>query len=148
MLQNIALYWYWLVLTGIFLAVEALIVPLGLFLCLGSAAGVVALLTFLFPGLGWLWSLSIFAVLLVCSSWLWWKVLRKKSNNQDSALNVKTRQLLGYRGVLEEDIKGGRGRLRVNDSSWPVTADTDFPAGTKVVVTGVNGTILSIREAD
>ncbi|WP_227641902.1 NfeD family protein, partial [Klebsiella pneumoniae] len=41
----------------------------------------------------------------------------------------------------------GRGHVRVGDSSWPVIADEDFAAGSKVEVIAVEGITLRIRPA-
>ena len=144
-------YWFWLALAFILLAVEVLIVPSGLFLCLGTSAALVAAIRFFVPGLPWLWALTLFAVLLVLSSLFWWKVMRKRKPHEDEAnkhLNVKTRQLIGYRALLDADIKDGRGKLRVNDSHWPVEADADYPAGTRVEVVDVTGITLRVKPVE
>jgi len=39
----------------------------------------------------------------------------------------------------------GEGRVRVGDSVWKVRGE-DLPAGTKVAVKGVDGTILLVEE--
>lgn len=152
MLGNISPYWIWLGLGCLLLAVEVLIVPIGFFLCLGSAAVIMAALTFLFPGLSWLWALSIYSALSVLSIWFWFAVIRKRRSTRDKEenelLNVKTRQLIGYRGELLEALKGGRGRIKVNDSPWMVQAEKDYPAGTLVEVTDVAGITLIVRAVE
>lgn len=152
MLESIDAYWLWLALGCLLLAVEVLIVPVGFFLCLGSAALAVALLVFLVPSLSWLWVVSIYAVLSVLSIAFWFAVLRKaqraKAAGEHPDLNVKTRQLLGYKTQLTEDVKAGRGRVRVNDSAWPVEADKDYPAGTTVEVVEVRGITLIVKAVE
>ena len=149
MLEHIAPFWIWLILGGALLAVEVLIVPSGFLLCIGTAACVVGALTFFFSAIPLVWELSLFALLSLASCYGWWTVLRRRRGGVDHAdgdiLNVKTRQLVGYRAVLSEWLKNGRGRLRVNDSSWPVEADADYPAGTRVEVTEVSGITLKIK---
>lgn len=148
-LHNLDAFWIWLALACLLLAVEVLIVPSGFFLCLGSSAVVVAAVVFFLPDLTWLWAVTLFSVLSVASGWLWWKLLRKRRSvtraEQAEALNVKSKQLVGYRGVLAEDMRGGRGRLRVNDSPWPAEADQDYPAGTLVEVVEVTGITLKVK---
>ena len=143
-------YWFWLALACLLLAIEVLIVPTGLFLCLGTSAALIAALLFFAPELSWHWTLALFSVLLVLSGLFWWTVMRRRYMNReaDDGLNVKTRQLVGYRAALEEDIKNGRGKLRVNDSPWPVTADADYPAGTLVEVVEVKGITLHVRQIE
>lgn len=149
MLENVSPHWIWLTMGCLLLAVEALVVPLGFFLCLGSAAVVMAALTFAFPALSWLWALSIYSALAVLSIWFWFAVIRKRRSardkERDEVLNVKTRQLIGYRTELAEAVKAGRGRIRVNDSPWPVQAEEDYPAGTLVEVVDVKGITLVVR---
>lgn len=153
LLQNVAPYWIWLVLACVLLAIEVLVVPSGFFLCVGTSAGVVAVLSFLLPELSWLWMLGLFSVLMVASCGFWLTVIRRRraaseEDGGDDALNLKTRQLAGYSAVLAEDVKGGRGRLRVNDSTWPIEADRDYPAGTRVEVTEVRGITLIVRAVE
>jgi len=149
-LTSLQPYWFWLALACILLAIEVLIVPSGLFLCLGTSAALMAAIRFFVPGMSWLWALTLFSILLVLSSLFWWKVMKKQrkahEDGEDGHLNVKTRQLIGYRAVLDEDIKGGRGKLRVNDSHWPVETDADYPAGTRVEVVEVKGIILRVKQ--
>ncbi|CDL12204.1 Putative activity regulator of membrane protease YbbK [Klebsiella pneumoniae IS43] len=53
----------------------------------------------------------------------------------------------GVLGGLFSDYLIGRGHVRVGDSSWPVIADEDFAAGSKVEVIAVEGITLRIRPA-
>ena len=153
LLQSVAPYWIWLVLACILLAIEVLIVPSGFFLCIGTSAGVVAILAFMMPEISWLWMLGLFSLLMVASCGFWLAVVRRRrgadaGSADEEVLNVKTRQLVGYSGVLSEDMKGGRGRLRVNDSTWPIEADQDYPAGARVEVTEVRGITLTVKAAE
>jgi membrane protein implicated in regulation of membrane protease activity len=146
--SDIEPFWFWLGLACLLLAMEALIVPTGFFLCLGTGAAVVALVAFLFPDIGWLWALTLFAVLTVIASGVWWALVRErfsKPSSEEPALNLKTKQLVGYEGVVSEAVRNGRGKMRVNDSPWMVEADEDYPAGTRVVVVAVKGITLQVR---
>jgi len=151
-LNSIQPYWFWLALAFMLLAIEVLIMPSGLFLCLGTSAALMAAIRFFAPGISWLWALTLFSILLVLSCLFWWKVMRKQrkahEDGENGHLNVKTRQLIGYRAALDEDIKGGRGKLRVNDSYWPTEADADYPAGTRVEVVAVKGITLHVKSVD
>ncbi len=153
MIEQIAPFWLWLILGGILLAVEVLIVPSGFLLCIGTAACVVGALTYFFTAIPLVWELSLFSLLSVVACYGWWTLLRKRRGGVDhadsaSTLNVKTQQLTGYRTVLTEPLKNGKGRLRVNDSSWPVEGDADYPAGTRVEVLEVNGITLKVKAVE
>ena len=94
------------------------------------------------------WQGVIFAVLTLLAAWLWWKWMAKRVREQkpaDSQLNQRGQQLVGRRFVLESSLVNGRGHMRVGDSSWPVNAIEDLPAGTHVEVIAVEGITLYIR---
>jgi membrane protein implicated in regulation of membrane protease activity len=48
--------------------------------------------------------------------------------------------------MLLEPISGGYGRARVGDSVWKVSGP-ELPAGTRVRVTGADGTVLTVEAA-
>jgi len=144
--------WFWMGLACVLLALEVLVGTSGFFLCLGSAAAVMALAVLFIPSLTWLWALTFFAALSVIACWFWWRLIRKKSGpgteEDEQVLNIKTRQLIGYRGVLEIDLRAGKGRLKVNDSPWLVEAGEDYPAGTLVEVVDVKGITLMVKAVE
>jgi len=79
---------------------------------------------------------------------LWWCRLGRGVKDQkpaDAALKQRGVQLVGRHFTLETDLVNGRGHMRVGDSSWPVSADDDLPAGTPVVVIAVEGITLRVR---
>ncbi|PCR79081.1 hypothetical protein CQA78_15405, partial [Klebsiella pneumoniae] len=49
--------------------------------------------------------------------------------------------------TLDAPLVTAAATLRVGDSSWPVIADEDFAAGSKVEVIAVEGITLRIRPA-
>lgn len=149
MLQSVEPYWIWVGLACLLLAVEVLIVPTGFFLCLGTSAGLMAVLAFFGPDISWLWMLTVYAVLMVLSCLFWMKVMRRRPKEADSdRLSQRSAQLVGVRLMLDEPVRGGRGRVRIKDSPWPVEADEDYPAGTRVEVTEVNGITLKIKAVE
>ena len=126
---------FWLSLGGLLLAAEML-GGSGYLLWSGVAGVVTGALTWLLP-LSWEWQGTLFAVLTLLAAWLWSKWLRKRVKTQrpaDAQLNQRGQQLVG-------------GHVRVGDSSWPVIADEDFAAGSKVEVIAVEGITLRIRPA-
>ena len=93
---------------------------------------------------------ALFAVLTLRAAWLGSKWLRKRVKTQrpaDAQLNQRGQQLVGRRLTLDAPLVNGRGHVRVGDSSWPVIADEDFAAGSKVEVIAVEGITLRIRPA-
>lgn len=136
----------WLVLGGLLLAAEML-GGNGYLLWSGVAAVITGLLAWMIP-FSWEWQGVLFALLTMLAAWLWWQWLSKRVQRQkpaDASLNLRGQQLLGRRFQLDNGLINGRGHMRVGDSSWPVSAETDLPAGTRVEVTAVEGITLRIR---
>ncbi|HBH16260.1 MAG TPA: NfeD family protein [Leclercia adecarboxylata] len=137
---------FWLSLGGLLRAAEIL-GGNGYLLWSGVAAVVTGMIVWLLP-LGWEWQGVIFPVLTLLAAWLWWRWLAKRVREQkpaDSQLNQRGQQLVGRHFTLETALVDGRGHMRVGDSSWPVSADSDLPAGTAVEVVAVDGITLRIR---
>ncbi|HCM5978041.1 TPA: NfeD family protein [Klebsiella aerogenes] len=138
----------WLTLGGLLLAAEML-GSNGYLLWSGVAGVVTGLLTWAIP-LSWEWQGTLFAVLTLLAAWLWSKWLRKRMRQQrpaDAQLNQRGQQLVGRRFTLDSALENGRGHVRVGDSSWPVLADEDLAAGSKVEVVAVEGITLRVRAA-
>ncbi|HBY7784640.1 TPA: NfeD family protein [Klebsiella aerogenes] len=139
---------FWLTLGGLLLAAEML--GSNSYLLWSGVAGVVTgLLTWAIP-LSWEWQGTLFAVLTLLAAWLWSKWLRKRMRQQrpaDAQLNQRGQQLVGRRFTLDSALENGRGHVRVGDSSWPVLADEDLAAGSKVEVVAVEGITLRVRAA-
>lgn len=141
-------YIFWLSLGGLLLAAEML-GGNGYLLWSGVAAVVTGLLVWLVP-FGWELQGVIFAVLTLIAAWLWWQWLSRRVRDQkpaDASLNQRGQQLVGRRFILDNALVNGRGHMRVGDSSWPVSAGSDLPAGSKVEVIAVEGITLHIKAA-
>ena len=63
-----------------------------------------------------------------------------------ASLNRADRGLIGREGVLDEPIVQGAGHIRFDDTLWRVTGP-DLPAGGRVRVTGISGTVLRVEAA-
>lgn len=137
---------FWLSLGGLLLAAEML-GGNGYLLWSDVAAVITGLLVWLLP-FGWEWQGALFAVLTMVAAWLWWRWLNRQVRSQkpaDSALNQRGQQLVGKRYTLDDTLINGRGHVRIGDSSWPVIADDDLVAGTRVEVTAVEGITLRVK---
>ena len=137
---------FWLSLGGLLLAAEML-GGNGYLLWSGVAAVITGLLVWLLP-LGWEWQGALFAVLTLVAAWLWWRWLNRQVRSQkpaDAALNQRGQQLVGKRYTLDDTLINGRGHVRIGDSSWPVIADDDLVAGTRVEVIAVEGITLRVK---
>jgi inner membrane protein len=136
--------WSWVVL-GLVLIGAELLAPGIFMLWLGLAALVTGGLTGAFD-LSWQASTLTFAVLSVVSV-LVGRYLGGSRESEGSAgdgLNRRGEALVGRVFVLDTPLKGGEGRLRVDDSSWRIIGP-DTPAGTRMRVVRVDGTTLVVE---
>ncbi len=136
-------YWHWWMLAAILIILEVF-APGAFFLWLGIAATAVGGLVFLAPNTGWEYQILLFSLLSIVSILIWRRFFRQTPADTDQpALNRRGHQYVGRIFTLKEPIQDGIGKIRVDDSSWKVRGN-DCPAGTRVEVTGVDGTILEV----
>jgi membrane protein implicated in regulation of membrane protease activity len=144
--------WNWFIAGVLLMALETLI-PGVHFLWFGLSAVVVGILVFALTAAGLSelmslpWQLVIFAVISVAT--VFW--VRRYANTQpvesdERDLNQRSAQYFGRVVVVEDDITGGRGRVRVGDTLWPASG-ADAPKGTRVRITGANGTVFTVEPA-
>jgi hypothetical protein len=136
-------FWYWWIL-GLVLLILEVFAPGAFFLWMGISAGLVGLISWLFPGLSSEWQLLIFSVISVITVVGWRAYLRKNPVETDQpALNRRGEQYLNRVFTLDEPIVNGVGRIRVDDTTWRIQGD-DTEAGNKVRVVGVDGVNLVV----
>jgi len=139
-------YWHWLVFGGVLLLIEVM-APSFYFLWLACAAAITGLLLWVKPDTDWQYQLLVFSVLSVSSIALFRRYQRQRPVHTDQpTLNRRGEQYIGRSFTLEQDISNRIGVLRVDDSSWRISGD-DLPAGTRVTVTGVDGTVLQVERS-
>ncbi|MGE0022346.1 MAG: NfeD family protein [Hyphomicrobium sp.] len=140
-------HWNWFIAGVLLMALETLI-PGVHFLWFGLSAVIVGILlaslgdVFTLP-----WQFVVFAVISVAT--VFW--VRRFANAQgvesaEKDLNQRGAQYVGRIVVVEDDISGGRGRVRVGDTLWPASG-ADVPKGTRVRITGANGTVFTVEPA-
>jgi inner membrane protein len=135
-------WWHWWILGAVLAAVET-VLPGVLAIWFGAAAIVVGALLLVVP-IPWQLQLVLFAVLGVVALMLWRRFRSPEALNSDEpALNQRGQGYIGQSFTLVEPIQGGTGKIQVGDSVWLVQG-SDAPAGARVRVTGVNGTVLQV----
>jgi hypothetical protein len=140
------LFWHWWVLALLLVIVEML-APGFFLLWIGGAAAVTGLVIFIIPGTPWQAQFVIFGVLAVASVVAAkYYVRRNPIESEDATLNRRGSQYVGRILTLEEGIVNGIGKVRVGDSVWRAQGP-DLPAGERVKVTGVDGTMLTVEKA-
>ncbi len=136
--------WFWLCLGGILLIAELLGTG-GYLLWSGIAAIGVALVTWLLPFISWPWQGVLFAVLTIVAAILWRKWLNSRRGGQSASVNQKRHQLIGIKARLLTDTDEGYSRIRLADGSWRTYSEIQLPAGTEVIVIGIDGITLDVK---
>ncbi|MEQ1577083.1 MAG: NfeD family protein [Hyphomicrobium sp.] len=145
--------WNWLIAAAVLIGLET-IIPGVHFVWFGFAAALTAALLYLLSalGLGDALSLPIQLLVFVALSVASLFAVRSfgtsaaKAATDTPGLNVRGAQYIGREVVVEHAIVNGRGRVRVDDGVWGAQGE-DAPHGAKVVVTGVNGTVLVVENS-
>ncbi len=140
-------FWHWWI-AGVVLVIVEVFAPGAIFMWLGISAGIVGAMLLAVPDISWQVQFLVFAVLSV-GSIAGWRVYHKRNPTESDqpSLNRRGEQYVGRTFTLEDGITNGTGVVRVDDSRWKIEGE-DLPAGTKVRVTGVEGTVLKVeREA-
>jgi membrane protein implicated in regulation of membrane protease activity len=140
-------FWHWWILAGILLILE-LTSPVFFFLWLAFSAAAVGFLLLVFPTLPLEGQLTLFGVLSVVAVVAWRRYRESHPPVSDQPLlNQRGRQYTGRLFTLDHAIVNGVGKVEVDDSTWRVKGP-DLPAGTRIRVTGVDGTIFIVERAD
>jgi inner membrane protein len=136
--------WNWLLVAAVLFILEV-IVPGFFFIWLALAATVVGLTLFLVP-LTLPWQIVEFSagaiVSMVIGKSFWGS--QRNDMTDKPLLNQRGQQLIGQTFELAEEIRLGRGRVRVADGLWNARGP-DMPVGTKVRVVGADGTDLIVE---
>jgi len=141
--------WSWFVLGLALLALE-LVMP-GMFMVwIGLGAIATGLLSLAFwSDAFWPWQVQAlsFAALSVVAILLGRRFLRSDASRSDEPLlNQRTASLIGRTATLQEPIREGRGRIRLDDTFWSVSGP-DLGTGTRVIVVSARGGELTVDAA-
>ena len=140
-------FWYWAVF-GAILAVIEIAVPAMVCIWMAAAAFAVAALAWRYPALSAEHQGLIFALLAIASVTLGRTAFaRVGSAASERRLNRRAESYIGRMFTLDGAIVNGRGRLKVDDTSWSVEGP-DLPAGTHVRVIGTENTLLHVEPLD
>lgn len=140
--------WTWWIIGLVFLGLEIMI-PGVFLLWVGLAALAVGAISFpLWNVAAWTWQLQffVFAVLAVAFALFGRRLSASSAESDQPMLNRRTDGLVGRTATLEEPISDGRGRIRLDDTTWIVNGP-DLPAGTRVRITMAHAGSLSVEPA-
>ena len=140
--------WSWWIVGLVFLGLEIL-VPGVFLLWVGLAAIVVGALSFLLWGTdAWSWQLQlvVFAVLAIAFALLGRRMYGSNVESDQPMLNRRVEGLVGRTATLEEPIANGKGRIRLDDTTW-IVKGPDMPAGAQVRITTAQAGGLTVERA-
>jgi membrane protein implicated in regulation of membrane protease activity len=139
-------YWNWFVLALVLFVLEVLVTG-RIFLWMAISALLVGAVLFLAPQMEWQHQILLFVIFSITSiilSRIW---LTTQANRISlSTLNRDGSQYIDKCFVLDQPIVNGVGRIRLDDYLWRVSGP-DLPAGSKIIVERVDGTILVVKAA-
>lgn len=134
-------YWYWLIAAGVLLILEIL-VP-GIFLIwLGLGAALVSLFLLLFPDASLPWQLLVLVVSISLSVLVGLKWQRRLLRQQPASLNLGLEGLVGRQAEVSQAFASGRGRIKLEDTSYTALSDTAEMAvgqAVRIVAATANG---------
>ncbi len=135
----------WIAIAVSLTLLEVLVGSSFFLLCVAAACTVVGLLLGWMPALVWQSQVFIFACVALGSVGFWWHYLRGHLQKpKHDTLNRRAEQYIGRTFTLSEAIVNGRGKIRVDDSSWQVEGP-ELAVGTTVEIIGVAGVLLKAR---
>lgn len=140
-------FWHWLIL-GIVLIAAEVVAPGTYLLFPGIAALLTGVLAYVAPGLGWEGHALAFALLTMTAALAGrglYARLRHTPTDEPN-LNHRAAGFIGTVHTLDAPIRDGQGRLKLGDSTWRITGP-DLPAGTRVIVVGVDSITLRVEQS-
>ena len=136
-------YWTWWII-GLVLVIVEVFVSGAFFLWLGLSAAAVGVVIYFIPDLDWKFQLMIFSVLSI-SSILLFRRLFQRSAEEKSTLSRRGTRYIGDIVVVEEAIKNGIGRVRVDDTLWRVKGP-DSDTGDLVKIVAIEGSTFRVEK--
>jgi len=139
-------YWHWLIF-GVLLGALEIFAPTSFLLWPAIAAIITAAITWLLPAMGWQVQLVLFALLsvLVTLTGRYFYTFKSDSDNSHPTLNRRGESIKGRKITLDKPMINGVGSAIIDDTHWRLVG-SDFPEGTTLIVTGTEGSSLTVSE--
>ena len=138
-------HWWWLIAAA-FLGILEIFIP-GVFLVwMAAAAALTGIIAAILP-ISLPFQLAIFGLLAMAAVFGGRRVYeRNPVASSDPDLNDRTARLIGQQVTVIGAIEHGEGRVKVGDSVWTARG-TDAQVGSRVVITGAQGSCLLVAPA-
>ena len=146
MLEGFTLLWCHWCVAGLVLLCLELVIPGVFLLWFGAGAVATGLIFAMPPPVSWQFQAVVFVLLSSVSVYLGRAYMRRKNQPEHATLNKRLLHYVGRSAELERAIVNGEGRIRLGDTFW-LARGKDAPSGTRVIVTGVDGSHLLVEPA-
>ena len=143
-------HWQWWGVAVLLFGAEVL-APSFFLLWPGLAAVVTGFIVYLFPEMGWGLQLLIFIVLALTSTVVGRRYFSQTQKETDQpGLNKREVQLIGQKLTLETEMKDGKGRINLGDSTWSAKSHDGevIKKGQRVEIIDADGATLIIKQID
>lgn len=129
--------WGWII-AGVIVAGLEILIP-GIYLMwIGLGAFVVGLILTLLPGLPLGWQMLVFAVSMLSSVGFGFWIQRRSGRTPHAMfLNEEMKAMVGHTYIAIAPFAVGRGRIKVQDSSYAAISDEEILAGDAVEVIAI-----------
>lgn len=135
--------WYWLSTGAILMGLE--LVAAGAYLLwIGLGAVVTGLAVLLFPSLALSLQIIILIVAMVGSVLLGIRVQAKRGNDAAASLNLGLEQFVGRRVVAVTNFENGRGRIKVEDTTYNALCTEAVAVGDTLTVIAVEHGVFHV----
>lgn len=140
--------WAWLIV-GLAIAGLEIVVPGVFLLWIGLGALATGMILSLFPDLPLAWQLAVFAGCMIGAMCLGVALQRKGADDPAAAtLNRETDSLVGQRTVATAAFVAGRGRIRVQDTTFAALSEDALAEGELVEIVAIEDGQPRVRRAD
>ena len=136
--------WIWLALAVLLFAAET-VIPGMHAAFFGFAAAIVGI-ALLITSFGFSIQVLVFGVAALGAIAVGRPFYNRRQTSDQPDLNDRGLQYVGRTAVVEDAIRGGRGRVRLGDTVWAAEGP-ELPAGASVKVAGMRGTVLLVTRA-
>ena len=138
-------HWWWLIAAAL-LGILEIFLP-GIFLIwMAAAAAITGIVAALLP-IALPFQLALFGLLAMAAVFGGRRHYeRNPVESSDPLLNDRAARLVGQNVLVVTAIENGEGRVKVGDGVWTARGP-DAPAGSRMVVTGADGTCLNVAAA-
>ncbi|NMG02548.1 NfeD family protein [Azoarcus taiwanensis] len=128
--------WPWVIIGAILVGLE-IIAPGVFLLWIGLGAVIVGLSVLIAPELPMAWQLLVFAVAMLGSIGIGFAIQRRsRISLTATTLNRELDALVGRQAEAIDGFSGGRGRIRVGDTSYTAESEAPVGAGMRLRITG------------